>query len=288
MLIQVTTLAFGLLPFAFATREFVNHGTTSGWPSTWIDPNTKGYVENSTSAFYGKSQSLKFGQEYLGSSYEGRYHAEKIYSNGYKRDEEKYYGFAFRLHSEWEFDPQSYNLAQFGANFNDIKWNGESCDDFSPTTMIWLNQTKLFARTKHGQMIKGQKCPPDDQKWNCDLGPNCQVTESFQLKSETSSIGEIKAGVWYRLTFRVKWKSDDTGIFQAWLNGTQVADKSKLKTTLLDDHRDYEFRVGLYANSWHDEKKMVGSQPKRQLWIDEIGVGSTFADADPDDIKKSA
>ncbi|KAJ4354651.1 uncharacterized protein N0V89_006388 [Didymosphaeria variabile] len=288
MFVQAITLAIGLLPFTLAAREFTNHGTKSGWTTTYIDKNTNGYVEDSTSVSYGGSQSLKFGQEYLGSSYTGRYHAEAIYSNGYKRDEEKYYGFAFRLHSTWEFDPQSYNIAQFGADFSDIKWNGQSCDDFSPTTMVWLNGTKLFTRTKHGQMIQGQKCPPLDNKGDCSQGPNCQVIEPFQLQSATSNIGEIKAGVWYRLVFHVKWKSDNTGIFQAWLNGTQVADRSGLQTTLLDDHREYEFRVGLYANSWYDEKKMIGNQAQRQLWIDEIGVGTTFADADPDEIKKSA
>ncbi|KAJ4296822.1 hypothetical protein N0V90_006870 [Kalmusia sp. IMI 367209] len=280
MFSKALTLAFGLLPLTLATQEFVNHGTTSGWDNQYIDPNTKGYIQDSTSASYGGGQSLKFGQEYLGSSYTGRYHAEKHYAKGYKRDQEKYYGFAFRLHSEWEFDPQSYNIAQFGADFNDI--NNGACDDFSPTTMIWINGTRLFARTKNGQLLQGQKCPPKDKKWDCSLGPNCQLTTSFQL------FDGIKAGTWYRLTFRVKWKSDETGEFQAWLNGTEVANRKNVKTTLLDDHRDYQFRVGLYANSWYDEHKMIGNQPQRQLWIDEIGVGSTFADADPDQIKKSA
>jgi hypothetical protein len=280
------TLALALLPFSLATREFVNHGTTTGWDNQYIDKDTKGYIVDSTSASYGGGQALKFGQEYLGDSYNGRYHAEKHYAHGYKRDEEKYYGFAFRLHSEWEFDPQSYNIAQFGADFDDI--NNGACDDFSPTTMIWINGTKLFARTKNGQMLQGQKCPPKDRKWDCSLGPNCQKTESFQLKSASNNVGDIQAGIWYRLTFRVKWKSDATGEFQAWLNGIEVAKKKGLKTTLLDDHRNYQFRVGLYANSWYDEHNMIGNQKQRQLWIDEIGVGSTFADADPDEIKKSA
>lgn len=288
MFLQAITLAIGLFPFTLATREFVNHGTTSGWSDQYIDPDTNGYIVDSTSASFGGGQSLKFGQEYLGSKYSGRYHAEKHYANGYKRDDEKYYGFAFRLHSDWEFDPQSYNIAQFGANFDDIKWNGQKCDDFSPTTMIWINGTKLFARTKHGQMLQGQKCPPADKRWDCSLGPNCQVIEPFQLKSDSSSIGDIKAGVWYRLVLRVKWKSDATGEFQAWLNGTEVANRKNTKTTLLDDHRAYQFRVGLYANSWYDEHKMIGNQLQRQLWIDEIGVGSTFTDADPDNIKNSA
>lgn len=137
-------------------------------------------------------------------------------------------------------------------------------------------------------MLQGQKCPPVDDKSNCDLGPNCQVSEFFRLESETSNIGELEAGVWYRFVFRVKWKSDDTGLFQAWLNGTQVANKKNIPTTLLDDHREFRFSVGMYANGWHDDGMMKGNQPKRQLWIDEIGIGTTFADADPDETKKSA
>jgi hypothetical protein len=50
----------------------------------------------------------------------------------------------------------------------------------------------------------------------------------------------------------------------------------------LDDGREFDFRVGLYANGWHDDGKMLGSQPFRQVWFDEIGIGSEFADADPD------
>jgi hypothetical protein len=46
--------------------------------------------------------------------------------------------------------------------------------------------------------------------------------------------------------------------------------------------------VGLYANSWYDEQKMIGSQKQRELWIDEVGVGSTFEDADPQETGKSA
>lgn len=101
MLFQVTTLVIGLLPLTLATRDFVNHGTTDGWNISFIDAKSKGYVKESTTSYYSKSPSLKFYQEYLGTSYTGRYHSEVKYSNGYKRDEDKYYGFAFHLHSDW-------------------------------------------------------------------------------------------------------------------------------------------------------------------------------------------
>jgi hypothetical protein len=41
-------------------------------------------------------------------------------------------------------------------------------------------------------------------------------------------------------------------------------------------------RVGIYANGWHDDGGMLGSQGTRSIWFDEIGVGTTFADADAD------
>lgn len=109
--------------------------------------------------------------------------------------------------------------------------------------MIWLDGTKLITRVKRGTLLNGQECT--------------QNIDNINL------LNGIKASVWNRLVLRV------------------VANKKGIQTTLLDDHRDYQFRVGIYANGWHDQKKMLGNQPHRQLWIDEIGVGSTYADADP-------
>lgn len=47
------------------------------------------------------------------------------------------------------------------------------------------------------------------------------------------------------------------------------------------DDRSFQFRVGLYANGWHDSGFMQGSQGTRSIWFDEIAAGTTFADADP-------
>lgn len=40
--------------------------------------------------------------------------------------------------------------------------------------------------------------------------------------------------------------------------------------------------MGLYANAWRDEGRLVGTQGTRQIWFDEIAAGTTFADVDPD------
>jgi hypothetical protein len=44
------------------------------------------------------------------------------------------------------------------------------------------------------------------------------------------------------------------------LNGAQVVDREGVKIMLLGDHRR---RVGLHANSWYDEGRMVGRQKVR-------------------------
>ena len=59
-----------------------------------------------------------------------------------------------------------------------------------------------------------------------------------------------------------------------------MLEKYDLATTIADG-RAFEFRVGLYANGWHDDKQLKGIQGTRQVWFDEIATGTTFADADP-------
>ena len=34
--------------------------------------------------------------------------------------------------------------------------------------------------------------------------------------------------------------------------------------------------------SWYDEKKMLGNQPFRRIWYDEVAIGTEFKDVDPD------
>jgi hypothetical protein len=43
----------------------------------------------------------------------------------------------------------------------------------------------------------------------------------------------------------------------------------------------YSFRVGMYANAWYDQKRMEGTQGTRNLWIDHVSIGTTYATADP-------
>ncbi|CAG7943781.1 unnamed protein product [Penicillium salamii] len=234
---------------ASATQIFSNTGTTSGWDST--NKEHSGTVQQVNNVVYKGSTALKMTQVY-DSSYSGRYHSEVVKNNVYKRGDNGYYGFTFRLQDNWQFAPaQSYNIAQFIADFGDT-----GCDDYMPSSMVWILGDQLYTRVKQGSICS-------------------QKTVTFP------KLATISAGKWHKIEIQATWKSDGTGVYKLWLDGKNVLDKSSLATTI-DDDRAFQFRVGLYANGWHDDKGMKGSQGKRQIWYDQIAAGSSFADADAD------
>jgi hypothetical protein len=195
--------------------EFANHGTLSGWPSGQAAPEAQGIRQQVNNVVYRGDSALKYGQTYQGTSYTGRYHSESRYDNGYHLGDTKFYGFAFRLSQDWQFDPaQTYNIAQWGSWFSGI------CgEDYMPSSMVYLHGTTLSSRIKTGQMLSGKACASPLQTGNCggsNAGKNCQSTRSFTLSNN------IEAGVWYRMTFQITWKADATGQFKVWLNGTKV------------------------------------------------------------------
>lgn len=242
-------LALGLT--VQATQIFSNHGTRSGWDS--INEEHKGTVQEVTNVAYEPSTALKMTQIY-DSSYSGRYHSEVVKNNVYKRGDSGFYGFAFRLQQDWQTSPaQSYNLAQFIADFSDY-----GCDTYMPTSMVWLKGDGLYSRVKSGPVCHPQTNTFNDRK-----------------------LATITPGTWYKVEIQASWKTDGTGFYKIWLNGASVLAEYNLPTTVEDD-RAFQFRVGLYANGWYDEGQMKGSQGTRQVWFDEIAAGSTFADADPD------
>ncbi|KAI8269496.1 hypothetical protein K4K58_001163 [Colletotrichum sp. SAR11_239] len=156
-----------------------------------------------------------------------------------------------RYHSE------SYNIAQFIANRP-----GAGCgdDDWMPSSMLWLKGNQLTTR-----MVSGQY-----------TSPNC--IRSF---SEFGNLATVSAGAWHTVIIQARWNSDNTGFYKIWFDGAKVLEKYDVATTISNDNRKFAFRVGLYANSWHDDNKMVGSQAFRQIWFDEVSVDSTYKAVDP-------
>ncbi|KAH7110862.1 polysaccharide lyase [Dendryphion nanum] len=260
------SLLLPFLPLTFARLEFTNSGTLTGW-SFPPKPEHSGTITAVTNVFLTPPSSIKITQTY-DKSYTGRYHSEAVYNHGYRIGDRKFYGFSFRLSKDWDFQgSQSYNIAQFIADYGDTK-----CDDWSPTTMIFLRGTTLYGRVKTGQLLPGKPCA--SPKENCGGGKNCQRIREFVL------LKGVKGDAWTRVELDVKWAADASGWFRAWVDGGEVKGLASegVPTTFLDDGRELSFRVGLYANGWHDEKKLVGSQGFRQVWIDEVRVGSERSD----------
>jgi hypothetical protein len=235
---------------AKATQWWKNTGTTSGWD--FINQEHSGTVQQVSNVVYKGSSALKMTQFY-DANYNGRYHSEVVKNNAYKRGDTGFYGFSFRLQSGWEFDQQSYNIAQFIADFSYLK---SSCDDWMPSSMVWLVGDQLYTRVKTGSDICHQ---------HITTYPN---------------IATVSAGDWHRVEIQASWKTDGTGYYKLWFDGNKVLEKYNIDTTINYD-TPFQFHVGIYANGWHDDGGMKGNQGTRQIWYDEIAAGSTYADADP-------
>ncbi|KAJ7889768.1 polysaccharide lyase-domain-containing protein [Mycena leptocephala] len=191
----------------------------------------RGTVDQVTNVVYGDSgTAIKVTQTY-DPAYTGRYHSEQ----------------------DWQFAPaQSYNLAQFIADFTDT-----GCDDWMPSSMVWIIGNQLATRVRTGSV--------------CNQGT-----------TEFKNLATVSAGTWHKVVIQANWQNKHTGFYKLWFDGVKVLEKLNIATNI-DDTREFQFHVGLYANGWHDDAGgMKGTQPLRQVWYDQIGMGTTFADADPD------
>lgn len=246
--------AFTLAAAAHATAYFHNTGTTadgggfSNWDGSNLDSNCS--ISQSTSVLYKGSTSIKSQTNY-NSSYTGRYHAMKSKNNVYHLGDTGFYGFAFYLWSSWDFSgSQQYQLFQFIADYT-----GSGCDTWQPSTMVWVQGNQLCTRRNYGS----DACH--------------RTTQSY------TNLATVSSGVWHRIVIQAHWTDDSTGYLKLWFDGTKVLEKYSLATTI-NDSRYYRMDVGLYSNSWHDQGYCTGNTT-RMAWFDQIGTGSTFADADP-------
>lgn len=243
-------------PIAHATQVFSNHGTTTGWTAMYIDSGCGGTVDEVTNVVKEGTAALKMTHTH-NPSYSGLYHAEVHATGGYSgKGQTRFYGFWFRLSETWEFTPnQGFNIAQFIANFPG------TCDEWMPSTMIWLNGNQLWTRRKYGAL-----CPQS----------SAQHTQNYQAAGVT-----VTAGVWHKIVMQVRWESNSNGYIKMWYDGVKVVEDYD-KATTIAENGDFQFRVGLYANGWSNGGFVAGSQAFRQIWFDEIAFGTEFADADPD------
>lgn len=122
-----------------ATPFFQNKGTTdlasdvgsfSGWDG--FNHEDKGTVTEVTNVYYEAGTGLKMEQIY-DASWSGRFHSEAIKKNVYTVGDSGFYGFTFRLHSNWDTSStQTFNVAQTIANLEDNE-NNTCGDDWIPS-----------------------------------------------------------------------------------------------------------------------------------------------------------
>lgn len=170
---------------------------------------------------------LKFTQTY-DPSYRLRYHAEVVLQNATKRDETEYYGFAFKLADNWQFDesfakgdkmpPNRIAIAQFISHFRDVDC-GTNEKVAVPTTMIWLQNDELKMRLRSGNVC---------QEENNNL---------------VFRIGRVRPGQWHTLVLGVLWRKDKRGWLKVWYDRKLTIDEVGLKTTIDVDFRLFQFRV---------------------------------------------
>ncbi|PNY22472.1 Glucuronan lyase A [Tolypocladium capitatum] len=247
------SLALLASPGVQASRIFYNAGALDGWDH--VRHEHRGTVSQVDNVVFRGSSALKMTQQH-DAAYRGRYHSEVDHNHGYRRGDELFYGFAFRLSDSWQFQDQSYNIAQFIA---DRPGAGCGGDDWMPSAMVWVQGNQLTSRVVSGHYRQ----------------PNCgRSVEPLR------NLAVVSAGRWHRVVIQAKWASDSSGLYRIWFDGNKVAERLGVPTTI-DDDSVFQFRVGLYANGWHDEGYMEGSQGFRQIWYDEVGIGTTFKDVDP-------
>jgi hypothetical protein len=236
---------------AHATIYFQNSGSTSGWGELKLEHNAS---ITAVPNCYKGTTGLKFQTTY-DANYGGRYHTEARIKNGLAAlNIERYYGWAAWYSTSWQSVAQNFNMQQFIGN-----WTADdsTCTSgASPTTMTWLNNTTLHTRVKWGTLCH-------------------QTTAGYTF---TTSFAK---GVWHRVVMRGRWKNDNTGIFEGWLDGSKRFSRVNAPTWMAGTNTGMNLAIGMYANSWHDAGEMLGTQPTRTWYIDSVRVASSLAEADP-------
>ena len=154
------------------------------------------------------------------------------------------------------------SIAQFISNFRDIDC-GRNKKGAVPTIMTWIQNDNFYIRLRTGNVC-------EDKPYN---------SKEFKL-------GKVIPGKWHTLVFGGLWEKEKYGFFKVWFDKNLRVDESRIKTWMDTDDRLFQFRVGIYPNWWtwdgsgHPFIK-EGHQRTKELYIDSIGFGPTFEDADP-------
>ncbi|KAL2265083.1 hypothetical protein VTJ83DRAFT_7593 [Remersonia thermophila] len=245
---------FAALALTDAKVFFQNAGKIDGWNGK---SHTKGTIQETNTIFFSNRPSLNFTQIY-DPGYDSLYHAQLRVDHGYALNEERYYGFAFRLDKNWNFEPPvDYVLARFMGTF-------PSCDTTMPSTVLWLRGSKLWT-----QVVGGTSC--DKEVVLYDLN-QCAITKEK----------------WHRVIIGASWKADKTGFLKIWFDGQEVLTKTNIKTTVSDQgSRKFEFTLGANMWGWYWQRDQYN--PPRgatyTVYFDTITIADKKDEADPENCK---
>ena len=119
-----------------------------------------------------------------------------------------YYGFAFRIDKDWDFDDNKVNLMQFMSDFSDVDCGRFSKRHWMPTVMVWVRGDNLFARYRFGNPCE-----------------NIHSSKSH-LEKHTADfkLGKISPGFWHTVILGIHWHRDKKGWFKVWYDDGEQSD----------------------------------------------------------------
>ena len=100
---------------SFATVYFQNQGDNTKWPNYPQKPEAKGTISNTTSQHYGSDKtSIHFTQTFV-KGYTGRYHSEVDHEDIQDNNQDRYYGLAVFVPSNWQNATDQVNFQQWAG-----------------------------------------------------------------------------------------------------------------------------------------------------------------------------
>src|SRR5688572_14222737 len=135
--IAITGLGVLLAGPVQATVYFQDEGTKTGWSNYPQDPENLGRIDVVTSPTYKGGSALRFEQTYDAAwSAQGRgYHAEVVKTTAQRMGEDRYYGGAVYLPSNWSFIDKNTTFWQFSPESPSGPWN-----------LNWVQQDQIRIR----------------------------------------------------------------------------------------------------------------------------------------------
>jgi hypothetical protein len=229
-LIAATTLSRGSVIFQ-------NDGTISGWGH--VLASSGGSVNQVSSPTFKGSTAIK----HVGPSGQAlNVHAEVAHDPTGVNNDNRYYGWAFRIGSDF---PSSLSKASALCQLT-----GHGDCGFGQNDFVQIKGTSFFDSTE-----SGNSCSP--------------------AKHTYTISGIPSRNVWHRLVIHKLWKSSNTGTTEIWLDGSRKVSATNVATGYSNLSGGYAWHIGVYAGY------SSGESGTRTVYTDHARVATSYSEADP-------